>query len=204
MTFHTKFFDILNRFITHYDVERSYQVFLDFSKHNRLLTLDVGCGDGWKSSIFKKIASEVVGLDISVEKLSGARERGVQVVLADALHLPFKDDCFGAVTCFHVIEHLTKSAQALIEIRRVLRIGGILLLTTPNSRRITCKIGSLFLRRKTGSKYPLNPNHYFEYDERSLMNVAQNFQEAYVIPIFIGLGLGIEMKFPTFFKKYCD
>ena len=209
MRFSKKFFDVLNKFIRHYDVERSYQAFLDFSKHNKLLTLDIGCGEGRKSSIFTQLASDIVGLDISLEELGEARKRGIKVMLADALHLPFRDNCFEAVLCFHVIEHLRKSAQALKEIRRILKNSGLLLLTTPNSRRITNKIGLLFCGGKPGSKYPLNPDHCFEYDERSLINIIRNFSEAYVIPLFIGINLpslnvNIEMKFPSFFKRYCD
>jgi len=180
-----------------------------FSKHDRLLTLDIGCGDGWKSSIFNKLASDMLGLDISLEKLGVARERAIQAVLADALHLPFRDNCLEAILCFHVIEHLRKSGQALKEIRRTLKNGGLLLLTTPNSRRITNKIGLLFHGGKTQSKYPLNPDHYFEYDERSLRNIVQSFQKVQLIPLFVGFklpssNLKIEIRFPTFWRKYCD
>jgi len=55
---------------------------------------------------------------MSLEKLGEARKRGIEVTLADAVHLPFRDNCFEAILCFHVIEHLKKSAQALKEIRR--------------------------------------------------------------------------------------
>jgi len=204
-----KLFGALNKFIRHYDVERSYQAFLDFSKHNKLLTLDIGCGDGRKTSIFRKLASEIIGLDVSLEKLGEARKRGIEVTLADAVHLPFRDNCFEAILCFHVIEHLRKSTKVLKEIRRILKSSGLLLLITPNRRRITNKIGLLFCGGKTGLRYPLNPDHVFEYDEKSLKSVIQSFSESYVIPLFVGLklpslSLNIEMKFPSFFKKYCD
>ena len=59
-------------------------------------------------------------------------------VIADALHLPFKEEVFNLVYFTEVIEHLPKNTEslALSEIYRVLKKGGILILTTPNDRMI--------------------------------------------------------------------
>jgi SAM-dependent methyltransferase len=52
-------------------------------------------------------------------------------IQADAYHLPFGDDTFAVALCAEVIEHTHSPALALREIRRVLKPGGKLLLTTP-------------------------------------------------------------------------
>lgn len=51
--------------------------------------------------------------------------------LADAYRLPFGDEAFDVVLCAEVLEHMHSPALALAEVRRVLKGGGKLLLTTP-------------------------------------------------------------------------
>ena len=51
--------------------------------------------------------------------------------VADAYRLPFGDEAFDVVLCAEVLEHMQEPARALAEMRRVLKAGGKLLLTTP-------------------------------------------------------------------------
>jgi ubiquinone/menaquinone biosynthesis C-methylase UbiE len=53
------------------------------------------------------------------------------LVQGDALNLPFKDESFDIVTAFEVIEHLYDPQKALGEIRRILKMDGIALISTP-------------------------------------------------------------------------
>jgi SAM-dependent methyltransferase len=57
---------------------------------------------------------------------------GVRFVCADATDLPFDDASFDLVTMFDVIEHIPDDLAAAREVRRVLRPGGVVLVTTPN------------------------------------------------------------------------
>ena len=202
-------FNVLNRFIKHYNKELSYQIFRGFSENNRPLTLEIGCGDGVKTSFFSKLTSNIIGLDISIEKLDKPRNNGLEVILADGHFLPFKDNCFGAIITSHNIEHLVRPVQASKEMYRTLKNNGFVLLITPNRGRIHTRIvlGLLSMRTRSDTKYPLNPLHDFEYDERSLMHLMKNFSKVQLIPLFIGLkfaGSNIEIKVPSIFKGYCD
>jgi ubiquinone/menaquinone biosynthesis C-methylase UbiE len=199
---------VANKFIKHYDVERSYQIFLELSKEHKPLALDVGCGNGRKTLLFKKVTSDIIGLDTSIEKLRIVRERGINAICADAQSLPFRSSCFDALLSFHNLEHLTKPAQALEEAYRVLKPKGFLLLVTPNRLRATNRIALMFIKLmklSLGSKYPLNPDHIFEFDKETLRSLINKFfSKMYISPLFIGLKLAnlcIKVKFPEYF---CD
>jgi SAM-dependent methyltransferase len=102
--------------------------------------LEVGCGVGFFVSRVAKNFS-CVGLDIAFPALSVARrQRGLRsVVCADAEALPCRHGSFDAVVAFDVIEHLHCPENFLAEASRVLRDGGLLILTTPNPESFGCR-----------------------------------------------------------------
>lgn len=68
-----------------------------------------------------------IGCDRSFALTEISRKRGFQVLVADCLHLPYKDNTADAVICIAVIHHLTtyeRRKQAIEEIIRVLRSNG--------------------------------------------------------------------------------
>jgi SAM-dependent methyltransferase len=104
--------------------------------------LDLGCGEG--RHVIAAAACDgvdAVGVDLSREDLATARERmrefgdnvpGMFALLAgDALRLPFPDDCFDAVICSEVLEHIPDWRAAVGEVYRVLKPGGRLCVSVP-------------------------------------------------------------------------
>ena len=97
--------------------------------------LDVGAGDGRYLKFFGArlpAGSLVVGCEISLTRAQRIRVKGFRVVVAQSEQLPFRDDTFDLVTLLEVLEHTQSPALSLEEVRRVLRRGGRLALTTPN------------------------------------------------------------------------
>jgi SAM-dependent methyltransferase len=94
--------------------------------------LDLGCGDG---RLTERIgARELTGADVSAVALERARRRLREVRLVELdpdAPLPFEDGEFDLVVCAETIEHVRDVQLFLSEIRRVLRPGGTLALTTP-------------------------------------------------------------------------
>jgi len=82
---------------------------------NRLLNF--GSGSPREKQILKKKGYQVVSMDIN------AGYSGVDII-ADGHNLPFKDEAFQTVTAFEVLEHLHEPWNAILEINRVLCIGG--------------------------------------------------------------------------------
>jgi SAM-dependent methyltransferase len=102
--------------------------------------LDVGCGRGEWLELLQEHGLHVRGIDINALFLQQCRDRGLAVAAADALgHLRgLPPTSLGAVTAFHVVEHLPFPAllEFFDQTVRVLKPGGLALFETPNPENI--------------------------------------------------------------------
>jgi len=112
-------------------------------RQRRIADLATGTGDLALALQKKMPDAEIVGVDFLPEMLDLARRKGVrQIVLADAMNLPFGDASFDCVTIGFGLRNLENSAAALVEMSRVLKTNGHLLVlefslpTTPILRAI--------------------------------------------------------------------
>jgi SAM-dependent methyltransferase len=94
--------------------------------------LDAGCGAGRNVEHFAR-EGRAVGVDLSPEALAFCRDRGVAAARASVLALPFADRSFDLVTSFDVLYHrwIADDREAVAELARVLRPGGLLLVRVP-------------------------------------------------------------------------
>jgi ubiquinone/menaquinone biosynthesis C-methylase UbiE len=100
--------------------------------------LDLGAGDGCLA--LELDARELVAADVSAVALERARRRLPEATIAELepdAPLPFGDSEFELVLCAETIEHVRDVQLLLSELRRVLRPGGRLALTTPAHGRLT-------------------------------------------------------------------
>jgi methionine biosynthesis protein MetW len=97
--------------------------------------LDIGCGDGTIDEYLqRKLDVKVVGIDISKGAVEKARQKGIEAKIASAEErLPFKDGEFDVVFWGDNIEHLINPELTGLEIKRVLKPGGRIVLSTPNT-----------------------------------------------------------------------
>ncbi len=105
--------------------------------HGRLL--DVGCGEKPFEHLFRPYVTEYVGVEYEDTFLlteSGRRGRSAVDVTYDGKRLPFDDASFDTVLSSQVLEHTPAPADLVREMARVLRPGGVLLLSAPFSFRL--------------------------------------------------------------------
>lgn len=98
--------------------------------------IEFGPGSGVYLSTLARVAETVVGADIGDVYLAGLRDLerrfpNVHLVRTDLTRSAFPDAGFDLVLCSEVIEHVRESSRALAEMRRLLRPGGVLILSTP-------------------------------------------------------------------------
>ncbi|MEM1884782.1 MAG: class I SAM-dependent methyltransferase [Candidatus Jordarchaeales archaeon] len=142
-------------------VQRHYLNILSWADRNmegRVLNgkgkraLDVGCAYGFVVELLSRIGYDAVGVDISSYAVRRGRKAGL-LLEADAGHLPFAGNTFDLVTCFAVLEHLLNLEKALREIARVMKPGGIIVVTTPNIN-VVAKVLIHVLAREPTETHP--------------------------------------------------
>lgn len=99
--------------------------------------LDFGCGDGMFTEAIFGRQPGIYGNDIATGELPSARDGGVYwrgVQFADGHALPYRTGSFGSVYSNSVVEHIPDPQNVLPELARVLRVGGVLVLTVPSDQ----------------------------------------------------------------------
>jgi O-antigen biosynthesis protein len=124
--------------------------------------LDAGCGTGYGMRLLAEGgARSVKGVDIDPDAVTEAAARfgdSEAVLQGDLLDLPLPDASFDVVVCFEAIEHVADASRAFGELRRVLRPGGLLLVSSPNP-----------------DVYPAgNEHHVHEFAPEELAEAAQD------------------------------
>ena len=141
--------------------------------------LEAGCGEGYGADLLAGVAHRVIGLDYDESAVAHVRARYPRVDMrhGNLATLPLADGTVGVVVNFQVIEHLWDQGQFIAECFRVLRPGGVLLVSTPN--RITFSPG-----RDT----PINPFHTRELNAAELIELldAAGFSVEVMYGVFHG------------------
>ncbi len=140
--------------------------------------LDVGCGEGRFTAALADSGAQAVGVDVAEEPLRRARARrgDLQFLRVPVDHSwPLEDASFDAVWAGEVIEHVADTVGWLSELRRVLRPGGLALLSTPNHSRASLLAMALLPHFFEAHFDPLS-DHLRFYTRRSLARVLEEFR----------------------------
>jgi SAM-dependent methyltransferase len=123
--------------------------------------LDAGCGSGRTLAELVDYG-EVSGIELNTDAAELARGRGLGEVQVGRLEaLPWDDTTFDLITCLDVIEHVPDDVVALVELRRVARPGGWLLVTVPAYQALW-------------SRHDEANHHYRRYSRAALRGAARS------------------------------
>ncbi|MFC1786443.1 flippase-like domain-containing protein [Halobacteriota archaeon] len=103
------------------------------------LILDMGCGSGVISRKCTEFGGKVVGFDLSRPGVLYARSRGnekTNFIVADAQNLPFKPHTFDVAILGNIIEHVPEPERMIAEVSGILKPGGRVSITMPNSNSL--------------------------------------------------------------------
>jgi SAM-dependent methyltransferase len=146
--------------------------------------LDVGCGANLDYDRFlTDHGKRPVCVDFALSFLRLApRNLGLSLVQADATQLPFAEASFDGVICSETIEHIARDDAAVMEIARVLRPGGVLLVTVPNLWNASRLLGMI---KQRNFSVEMMPGHLREYTVRRLRRLLRPYfmvEEWWAVP----------------------
>lgn len=108
--------------------------------------LDIGCGTGRMLSYFDNVTK--YGIDISIDMATMSAEKGIISCMGNVENLPYTDNSMDMIICTDVLEHVFDLYRTLLEINRVIKPDGYIILRVPQNEEM--------------SPY-LDPNYPFEY-----------------------------------------
>lgn len=190
-----------------------YQLASQYIKNDDRV-IDIGCGNGFTTSILRRFSDYVIGgdLDNRINPEYNIDFRKLYVNNYGARNE------FDVVTSFDVIEHIADDYGYLKELIRIIKPKGYIIIGTPNRNRLSNKITSLF--RKI--KYPRNLGyhresggniiHLREYTAEDLKKLASRFDNIQIIAIkhsFLGIytsigAVGLRGIDINILKQYCQ
>lgn len=121
-----------------------YEQFLRFFPKDAIKILDVGCNTGRGGLRLKELRPQLtlLGLDCVQERLNALPGCYLERVYGLSTDIPIEDQVIDVITAGEFVEHLYPADvdRTLCEFQRILKIGGKLLLTTPNPNYIRNKV----------------------------------------------------------------
>ncbi|MFI3282365.1 MAG: class I SAM-dependent methyltransferase [Rikenellaceae bacterium] len=94
--------------------------------------LEIGTGSGYGVDVIAPHASKFTTIDKFESAVDLSNHTNVNFIQTNVPPLPFEDESFDCVISFQVIEHIVDDAKFVSEVRRVLKRGGIFIVSTPN------------------------------------------------------------------------
>lgn len=133
--------------------------------------LDVGCGSGLNAAQIKAKGYNVYGVDLSPVAIEKFNQNGFNGTVADLGNkLPFEDNYFDIVFASEVIEHLVDTKFFLDELYRVLKPGGRIFLSTPNSAFWAFRLLTIIGKTPTDFQHPGHLRFFTPSSLRTWMN----------------------------------
>lgn len=144
----------------------AYRFLLPYAEGKRVL--DLGSGEGYGTDLLASVASEAVGVDLAPEAVYHARRTyrrpNLRFLYRSIYDLGLEAETFDLVCSLQVVEHLHQPELFMEEARRVLKPGGLCVISTPNRLIIS-----------PGRETPLNPFHIREYDYLQFRDFMSSF-----------------------------
>ncbi len=126
-------------------------------KKSRLNVVDIGCGEKPYLKLFAPYTNKYIGVDMDAQ---GAD------ITAKAEKLPFRKSTFDIAVCFQVLEHIYEPEKAISEMKRIVKRGGFVILTTHGSWM-----------------YHPSPHDYYRWTNEGLTLLFKDFSRVSVKPI---------------------
>ncbi|MBU2552253.1 MAG: class I SAM-dependent methyltransferase, partial [Proteobacteria bacterium] len=102
--------------------------------------LDVGTGTGLFLNTARDHGFKAMGLELNDLGVARLREAGFEVIDRPLEEAGLESDCFDLITLWEVLEHIVEPGRLLLEISRIIRPQGLLLVLVPNTDSLVTRL----------------------------------------------------------------
>jgi len=137
--------------------------------------LDAGTADALMLGKLNQVWPDTcfIGLEMNRSLLMTTNINGIQKIEGDAMALPFGNEAVDAIVATAVIEHLPDPVRFVFECNRVIRRGGIIVITTPDPKleHLASKLGLL---KESGHHHTFTLDTICELVEQNKLEVLES------------------------------
>lgn len=152
------------RLILDFQMSTVYRDLRQFLPKMRGKVIDIGCGYSPYKHLLNSQTTQYYGLDIE-EASQNFDYENFQIIHFDGKNIPLTDNSMDGFICTEVLEHIQEPEKFIAEIYRVLKMGGVGIVTIPWSAR-----------------YHYIPYDYYRYTPSTLNCLFQDFSSIKIIP----------------------
>jgi len=144
-----------------------------YSSHKIKTFLDIGCGEGYGLLEAESRGWNTFGVDIADNRLQQAMNNNITFINNDLMSAHFSDDFFDVVYMDSVLEHVLNPHEYLLEIKRIMKKGGIFYIGIPNEDSLLNTIKRIiykFLGNDTSPKLKpfKSPYHVIGFNKKTI------------------------------------
>ncbi|MDD3630878.1 MAG: class I SAM-dependent methyltransferase, partial [Bacteroidales bacterium] len=147
-----------------------YAITFDYIKDKDVI--DIACGEGYGSFLMSKYAKNIIGIDIDKNTIDNANSKYVNNNLSylqgDVSKIPLQSSTIDVVVSFETIEHTTMHDEMMLEIKRVLKPDGLLIMSSPDKYNYSEKRGfrnKFHVKELYLEEFENLIKKYFKYDK---------------------------------------
>jgi len=131
-------------------------------------TADIGCADGYGTTYLADYTNATTGVDYSEVTIEAAREKhsakkNLSFKAGKVPPIPLEDESVDVVTAFQFIEHIHARKEFMLDVKRILKPGGVFICTTPNVKMSIAR----------------NPFHVHEYTFNEMESEVKGIFDSY-------------------------
>ena len=161
-----------------------YAMAIELVKDKKVL--DIACGEGYGTHLISRYAKKIIGVDIDENVIKDAKAKykiaNLEFKVGRVEALPIEDNSVDVVISFETLEHHEKHVEMLLEIKRVLSVNGIIIISTPDKKYysdIPNYKNPFHIKELYGAEFRELVKSHFKYTQFYLQNI---FKGSLILP----------------------